>query len=297
MSIETLKSNIINVHGSKGTSWIKSLDHNLDFLKKHWHLSDITPFDNLSYHYVAKAHHPHIGAIVLKFGPDPKVYTHELFALRHFDGNGCIRVYDFHTPLCALLLEAAVPGTSLLSFLEDQPEQTLQYYATAFNNLHTNATSPKDIKTRHVNDWLSSLQDTSLNLLPDNIKTKTIQIVDHLKSLRDNHHFLHGDLHADNVIQHGNTWKIIDPKGVVGELAFEASCFEFVTSYELTNHADIECILHDRIAQLAHLINLTPEHLTQWVFIRNALHTNWHLQDKTNPKRNYLMCQLLMGRV
>jgi streptomycin 6-kinase len=41
-----------------------------------------------------------------------------------------------------------------------------------------------------------------------------------------NEKFLHGGLHQDNILQRGNEWTIIDPKGVVGEIEFEAAARE-----------------------------------------------------------------------
>lgn len=65
---------------------------------------------------------------------------------------------------------------------------------------------------------------------------------------------LHVDLHHDNILQNGNEWLVIDPKGVVGEPAYEVAAFIHNPMPELLTHADAQLL--SIIASLALLSSL-----------------------------------------
>ncbi len=69
---------------------------------------------------------------------------------------------------------------------------------------------------------------------------------------------LHGDLHHDNILQNGNYWVVIDPKGLIGEPAYEVSSFIRNSIPELLNHADAPNIIHNRVTRFAAALEL-PE--------------------------------------
>jgi streptomycin 6-kinase len=60
------------------------------------------------------------GDVVLKVSFPHWESEHEAAALRHWDGDGAIRLVDYDAERNALLLERCVPGTSLLELPEEE---------------------------------------------------------------------------------------------------------------------------------------------------------------------------------
>jgi len=56
---------------------------------------------------------------------------------------------------------------------------------------------------------------------------------DVLLSSMDNPKLLHGDLHLDNILSNKKQWICIDPKGVLGESAFEVAAFDIFAPSEI----------------------------------------------------------------
>lgn len=91
--------------------------------------------------------------------------------------------------------------------------------------------------------------------------------------------FLHGDLHHDNILQNGNDWVVIDPKGVIGEPAYEVAAFIRNPMPELLNHADVPNIIHNRVTRFAELLELPSQRIIDWCFVQAVLAWAWALED------------------
>jgi streptomycin 6-kinase len=67
---------------------------------------------------------------------------------------------------------------------------------------------------------------------------------------------LHGDLHHDNILHDGNAWVAIDPKGLIGDPAYEIApllCNPIDKFASLANQ-ELKKILVQRISQLSVLV-------------------------------------------
>lgn len=112
--MKTLKQNIANTFGETGKLWITNLPHIIDDLTAYWKLSHITPVDNMTFNYVAKATMNNI-PVMLKISCDAKSISDEIQALKFFNGNGSIQLIAHNEKYHALLLQQAQPGITLTS--------------------------------------------------------------------------------------------------------------------------------------------------------------------------------------
>ena len=112
---QKIKENIISLYGQQGQEWLKNLKNLVVQLAKKWDLSDLHPMDNLSYNYILSGMQDS-NPIILKLGFDKTALEREAKALKHFDGHGCVKLFDKNINLGALLLQKAMPGKSLKSF-------------------------------------------------------------------------------------------------------------------------------------------------------------------------------------
>lgn len=66
----------------------------------------------------------------------------------------------------------------------------------------------------------------------------------------ENEYFCHGDLHLDNVIYQGKRCLAIGPKGIMGEMAFEAAAFDPPSEGEKQNLDQIISLLKPKASIL-----------------------------------------------
>jgi streptomycin 6-kinase len=108
---------------------------------------------------------------------------------------------------------------------------------------------------------------------------KAREIRDQLLKTAEPDVLLHGDLHHDNILQNGNDWVVIDPKGVIGESAYEVAAFIRNPMPELLTHDDAPNIIHNRITRLAGLLELSERRILDWCFVQAVLSWMWAIED------------------
>jgi hypothetical protein len=75
---------------------------------------------------------------------------------------------------------------------------------------------------------------------------------------------LHGDLHHENILLSHRGWLLIDPKGLVGDPAFEAAAFIRNPYPGLANEPNLEQLLANRIHFFANEWNCDPWRVWAW---------------------------------
>ena len=129
----------------------------------------------------------------------------------------------------------------------------------------------------HVKDWLAVL-DSDLKI-PAQTLQKARELRDQLLKTADPDILLHGDLHHDNILQNSNDWVVIDPKGVIGEPAYEVAAFIRNPIPELLNHPDAPNIIHNRVTRFAELLELPSQRILDWCFVQAVLSWVWAIED------------------
>ena len=107
--------------------------------------------------------------------------------------------------------------------------------------------------------------------IPAKYLKKARQIRDQLLKTDDPDVLLHGDLHHDNILQNGDDWVVIDPKGVIGESAYEVAAFIRNPIPELLNHAAAPNIIHNRVTRFAEALELSERRIIDWCFVQAVL--------------------------
>lgn len=271
--MKTFEQNIINLYGEKGRQWRENLPNLVTQLANTYGLSNLKPVNNLSYNYVLSGFqgaHP----IILKLGLDIDGFKREAAALMAFLGFGVVEILSENNGL--LLLECAVPGISLKSYFPENDDQAINITANVIKRLHK-APIPNTHAFPHVKDWLEAL-DGDLEI-PLQTLQKSREIRDQLLQTSEPDVLLHGDLHHDNILQNGDEWLVIDPKGVIGEPAYEVAAFIRNPMPELLNHADAPNIIHNRVTRFAELLELPSQRILDWCFVQAVLSWVWAIED------------------
>ncbi|HWR86490.1 MAG TPA: aminoglycoside phosphotransferase family protein, partial [Rhodoglobus sp.] len=85
---------------------------------------------------------------------------------------------------------------------------------------------------------------------------------------------LHGDFNPGNVLEAGGRWRIIDPKPMLGDPAFDLPPMLDQVG-DPWRRPDPERVLADRVAALPD----DPMRVARWAFARAALDVSWYLED------------------
>lgn len=271
------KQNIISIYGSEGKKWLKALPEIISKITKEYNLANLKPVNNLSYNYVLSGLQDS-QPIILKLGLDVDGLKRESAALIAFEGFGAVQVFSENTGL--LLLECAVPGVSLKSHFPEKDDDAINITANMIKRLHQ-APIPSPNAFPHVKEWLAVL-DSDLKI-PAQTLQKARELRDQLLKTAAPDVLLHGDLHHDNILQNGNDWVVIDPKGVIGEPIFELAAYLSNPVPELLQEGNAKQIIAERIKLFSQNLGMSEQRINDWLYLKSVLCWAWSLEDNLDP--------------
>lgn len=286
-----LEKNVINLWGEPGKDWLERIPEIISVLSGYWRLSEISPVNNMNYNYVARAKNDREIPVVLKFSYDGALIEDEYRALMHFNGEGAVKVLDRNLDLNALLLEQAIPGESLKSNKIKNLEETIKVYTEIV--VHLSSTERALSGFTHVKKWCDAIDRIHDNRIEAKFIDKAKLIRVFLLGSLENEYLCHGDLHLENIISHQNTWISIDPKGVVGEIAFEVAAFDLIEKSEWSEPELIEDKVNFRVHFLSDALKINRARLLKWIFLRVIISAQWFIEDNGDPDEMLRLASVL----
>jgi streptomycin 6-kinase len=271
--MKTFEQNIVNLYGEKGRQWLDYLPNLITSHAATYELSHLKPVNNLSYNYVLSGFQGS-QPVILKLGLDVGGFKREAAALMALKNFGVVQVFSENAGL--LLLECATPGVSLKSYFPANDNEAINITANVIKRLHK-ATIPSAYTFPHIKDWLTAL-DSELNI-PAQTLQRAREVRDQLLKTAGSDVLLHGDLHHDNILQNDNDWLVIDPKGVIGDPAYEVAAFIRNPMLELLNLDNSQKVIRNRVKRFAELLELPPQRILDWCFVQAVLAWIWALED------------------
>jgi streptomycin 6-kinase len=242
-----------------------------------------SPFRCLSYNYAAPGIRRDGTSVVLKLSfPEDKEFHSEAEALRWFDGRGIARLLELDLARGAMLLERLEPGTPL-SGLDD--EEATSIAAGVMRRLWRPAPADRPFPT--VAYWASGIQRLLQNRygggtgpLPAALVEEAERRFAELLASSEEQALLHGDLHHGNILRaRREPWLAIDPKGVVGEPAYETAALLHNPRPGLLDMPNPRRVLARRIDQLSEELGFDRERIHAWGFAQCVLSAVWSLDD------------------
>lgn len=301
---DELRRNVTTCHGRAGADWLDALPSILDACAARWSLSLGRPFAPLSYNYVVAAERADQTPAVLKVGVPCRELKTEAAALRVYDGRGCARLLEADTELGALLIERVEPGTQLSAGLvtEADDEAATATAAAVMRQLwRPPPTGAHDFPA--VSDWgagfkrLRARFDGGSGPLPAALVDEAEALFAELMGTADAPVLLHGDLHHYNILAAGRgRWLAIDPKGVVGEPAFEAAALMHNPAVLLEMRRPVE-VLGRRVELLARELSLERARVRGWGVAGLVLSAWWSLEDHGEGWERGVECARLLAAV
>lgn len=284
---ESIPANFIQtmheVYGAPGDAWIARLPGLLDALAARWGLRVQPPYP-LSYNYVAPATRADGAPVVLKCGYPNSELASEMAALAYYDGRGIARLLEKDERLGAMLLERVQPGTPLAEMEDD--EQATRIIAEVMRQLWRPI--PENAGAIHPSaaGWakgLGRLRETfggGAGPFPTRLVEQAEALFAELLASSAEPVLLHGDLHHWNVLAaERSPWLALDPKGLIGEPAYEIGALMRNRWLENAARADLLRQADRRIAIVAETLELDPRRLRGWTVAQGVLSDWWTYED------------------
>ena len=289
---------MVSVYGERGREWVERLPDVVRGCSERWNLRVSAPFPNLTFNFVAPAELDDGTRAVLKIGvPNPELLT-ELGALRHFDGRGSARLLAADEDAGAMLVERVEPGTPLFDFDDeaatsiaagvmrqlwrpaptDHPYPTVARWGEGFKRLRA--------RFPDGGPFPRPLLEQAESLFADLLASSSPPVV------------FHGDLHHWNILRADRApWLAIDPKGVVGEPAYEVGALLRNPLPRLLEQPNPDKVTARRVAQLSEELGFDRERVRGWGLAQAVLSAWWCVEDGVDCMGLALACADLLARV
>jgi streptomycin 6-kinase len=249
------------VYGPAGVDWLDRLPALLAYCEQRWSLRVMPPFAPLSYNY--------------------ELMT-EIEALRLYDGRGVAQLLDADRERGVLLLERLAPGTPLSRLADD--EQATSIAAGVMRQLWRPAPPEHPFPT--VAKWALGLGRLREHFggdtgpFPARLVEEAESLFAELLASASEQVLLHGDLHHDNILAaEREPWLAIDPKGLVGERAYEVGALMRNQLPQPLTGDYASRFLARRLDQLTEELGLERARLHGWSLAQAVLSAWWSFED------------------
>lgn len=295
---EPFTQRIVALYQDRGTAWLQRLPAIIAECAARWSLLVLPPFAPLSYNYVAPAVRADGTEVVLKVGmPQPELLT-EMAALRLYGGRGIVGLLESDQELGAMLLERLRPGVPLADYPDD--EQATMIAADVMRRLWRSV--PPAHPFPHVSSWAAELGDLRVQFggttgpIPRPLVETAETLFAELLSSMAAPVLLHADLHHWNIVTaERQPWLALDPKGVVGEPAYEVGALLRNPIPYFLAKPNPGRLLARRIDLLSELLSFDRERVVAWALAQAVLAAWWSMDENGQGGDAFIACAELFA--
>jgi len=300
--------NLVGAFGRDQTdAWIARLPRLLAEAASRWDLELGAPLPGLSYNHVCSATRfpsPVLGRGargegILKIGIPNRELTSEMECLRLL-GNllNCptVRLLDCDPENGLLLLERLRPGADLTPIPDD--DRATEIAADVMSRLWIPALQSdshfgSDCHFVTLIGWFDGLQklrprfDGGTGPFPARLVETAEGLIRELFAEEETW-LIHGDCHHYNILSHGDEWRVIDPKGVIGAREYEVGPFMLNPVYQ--PRPNIKRETQRRLDIFSERLGFDRQHLWAWTVAHSLLSAWWDLQEDSTGGEFALAC-------
>jgi streptomycin 6-kinase len=208
-------------------------------------------------------------------------------ALQYFDGHGAIRLLRHDDG--AMLLEYVDGGDLIPLVRAGKDDEATTIIADVLNELHL--TRRKDLpgqltplRVRFRSLFAKADEDASLG--DASLFVRGAAVAEDLLCSAGPDHVLHGDMHHENVRWHKDRkWLAFDPKGLVGDRAYDAANAICQTGSKLGITLDRDILLR-RADVMSEVMKIDRDRLLSYVFVHSCLSACWSVEDGQDPSES-----------
>ena len=296
---DNFRRDMIVMHGEEAIAWLERLPAILANCERRWGLSIGPPFA-LTFNYVAPAARADGTQVVLKVCSLTDEFPQQPEALRLVDGHGMVRLLECDPAEEIMLLERLMPGTFLRNVEDDQASTSIA--ASIMRKIWCPVPEKHPFKT--VQDWgkgfdrLRQYYGGATGPFPKALLEEAETLYRELSASMAGPVLLHGDLHHENILAaEREPWLAIDPKGLVGEPAYEVGAWLRNPMPQLLDMPQPGRILARRIDQLAEELGFDHVRLRDWGLAQAMLSAWWSMEDSGELSVFAITCAELLAAI
>ena len=282
---------VSGAYGAAGAAWVAALPTLAAECRRAWGLEPEGAL-GLSYGYVERVRRSDGSRAVLKLTlPGAAEGEREAAALAWFGPQAAPRVLAHDPGRGALLLERLDPGTQLVELARRDDEAATR--AAAGLMLRLWRPPPARHPFPDAVRWGMALEGPAAGspALPAAAVARARAEHAELCGSAGAPVVLHADLHHFNVLRAGGGWRAIDPKGVVGEPAYECGALLRNPVGEAPSRAR----LLRRVAVLSEAVGIDAARVRAWGHCQAVLSAVWSVEDAGDPRFALRCAELLAG--
>ncbi len=296
---DNFRRDMIVMHGEEAIAWLERLPAILANCERRWSLTIGPPFA-LTFNYVAPAVRADGTQVVLKVCSLTDEFPQQPEALRLVDGYGMVRLLECDPAEEIMLLERLMPGTFLRNVEDDQVSTSIA--ASIMRKIWRPVPEKHPFKT--VQDWgkgfdrLRQYYGGGTGPFPKALLEEAETLYRELSASMVEPVLLHGDLHHENILAaEREPWLAIDPKGLVGEPAYEVGAWLRNPMPQLLDMPQPGRILARRIDQLAEELGFDRARLRDWGLAQAMLSAWWSMEDSGELSIFSITCAELLAAI
>jgi thiamine kinase-like enzyme len=276
---------IENIINRFGKGFYEKVLRDIETYADKWSLSSFKFIPSYSANLVFKCYSANFGSVVLKIGsPSFREVITEFNTLQEYNGRRFCRIFDADIESGAILEECVQPGNTLRD--ENSLDMRLSVFSSLYKGLHI-APIKADIYPTYIEwvcritEYMSKREDyKELYLYMKKARDICVSVSD----LYSQKMLLHGDFHHDNILlDYDGEYRIIDPKGVIGDPIFDVPRFilnEF--GDEITT--ELYKKIRDIIDVFEKKLNIPQYILKQCLYVETAMGVCWRIEDGSTPE-------------
>jgi streptomycin 6-kinase len=252
---EAFAAATITREGDRGRDWLAELPDLAQRYLRHWDCTQDGPVTAGQVAVVIPVASSY-GPAMIKISFRHPGNRDEPAALRLWQGDGAVRLYDHEPDDFAILVERAEPR-----ILDLPLEEALRIGGELSARLAVPAPGQMTRLADQAGPWEQQLLDHDQQAdhpLPDRMLEVALQTIRDA-ALDDTTTMLHGDLHAGNILHSERGWLIIDPKGVAGNRAHDAATMFIYRHQEASAAADLRAETERRMSIFCSAAGADPQ--------------------------------------
>ncbi|HUF04512.1 MAG TPA: aminoglycoside phosphotransferase family protein [Aridibacter sp.] len=274
---EDLKQSINRLGGGRGSRWLDSLPAVIRDLEELWSIRQVVPLEKQSYSFtsICTLVDGSPGFLKIGFPSEEEVIAKEAAILRLYGEDLAPKVYGHDPDREALLLERLDPGTTLFLECRSDPTRAVREAIEVLRRIPR--ALPDGIEIPALEEWFTIYEARTSQIVPEDVLGNARRLLQDLELGGDV--LLHGDFHHGNILSAGEGFKVIDPKGARGAMAYEAAVF-------LNEHNRLYFKRPDACEQILHTVDafadelgLSKEHMLGWALCQSVQCMCWDAED------------------
>lgn len=263
---------------------------NLDYFIDLWDLEKPELITETKWALLYKTTYNHKPTVLKIFGPDSFEDEKDgIEFLNILNGQACVKAIEYNEN--GLLMEYLDGPTLDTLVIDGQDDEASEIIAKILNQIHA-IPIPKELNFRTLETRFESLFEYAQKH-QDSVFEHAARLAKKLLKNQTDICLLHGDMHHSNVMKGPDGgWIAIDPKGLVGDPAYDAAN-TFRNPHTAPDIVESEDRFLKQTKIVSDIMDIDHQKIINYAFVQSCLSISWSLKDDEKYKGDDPMIEII----